>query len=96
MEIKKTASCGTMESSDVMITVENGTGDVKIELESPVKKQFGEEIEEVVKECCERLGVKEANIKVLDKGALNCTIKARCETALYRACESKDYVWEVK
>ena len=33
----------------------------------------------------ERLDVKDAKIKVVDKGALDCTLKARVECAVYRS-----------
>ena len=37
-------------------------------------------------------------IKVIasDKGALDCTIRARIKTAILRACDSQDYGWAVK
>ena len=31
-----------------------------------------------------------------DKGALDCTIRARVKTAILRACDSQDYGWTVK
>nr|WP_307722460.1 hypothetical protein [Lactiplantibacillus dongliensis] len=35
-------------------------------------------------------------IKIIDKGALDCTIKARIETAYYRSIGKKiDLTWEV-
>lgn len=97
MEIVKTGVAGTMESSDIMITVHTGTGrGVHVHLESSVSKQFGNQIKKVIKECAQRLGVHEAEINAVDKGALDCVIKARVETALYRACDTTDYKWEVK
>ena len=35
-------------------------------------------------------GVKNIKINVIDKGALDCTIKARVECAVLRACEASD------
>lgn len=96
MEIIQSGVSGTMESSDIMIMVDKGDKGINIDLDSPVKKQFGKHIKEVIVDCTKRLNITDANIKVIDKGALDCTIKARCETALYRACDCKDYSWEVK
>ena len=37
------------------------------------------------------LGVENANVKVVDKGALNYALIARTKAAVYRAAESHDY-----
>ena len=41
-------------------------------------------------------GVENAVITAVDKGALDCTVRARVATALTRAAESHDYTWEVR
>lgn len=90
MEIKKPAVTGTLESSDCMVTVEPGEGQVELELNSAVIRQFGPQIRKVIFETLERLEVKTGKITVVDKGALDCTIKARVECAVYRSCDVKD------
>ena len=85
MEILKPAVAGTLESSDCMVTVEPGSGQVELDLDSSVIRQFGPQIKKVIAETLERLEVKNVNIKVVDKGALDCTIKARVECAVFRA-----------
>jgi len=95
MQIVKTGIAGTMESSDIMVTINKPTGkEIKIDLTSSVEKQFGKQIKRTITECANRLGIKSADITAVDKGALDCVIKARVETAIYRACESTDYRWE--
>jgi citrate lyase subunit gamma (acyl carrier protein) len=95
MEILKTASAGTMESSDIMVTVAKGSGNgIAVHLTSSVEKQFGKEIKAVIADCARRLGVTDADITAIDQGALDCVIKARTETALYRSAGSTDYQWE--
>ena len=37
-------------------------------------------------ETLERLGVASARVTVVDKGALDCTLKARVECAVFRSC----------
>ncbi len=97
MDIVKTGIAGTMESSDIMVTVAAPTGTgIKIDLTSSVEKQFGKQIRKTITDCAGRLGIKNADITAVDKGALDCVIKARVETAIYRSCESTDYKWEVK
>jgi citrate lyase subunit gamma (acyl carrier protein) len=97
MDIQKTGIAGTMESSDIMVTVAPPTGDtIKIDLTSSVEKQFGRQIKKTITECTNRLGVTKADITAVDKGALDCVIRARVETAVYRACGSTAYRWETK
>lgn len=90
MEIKKPAVAGTLESSDCMVTVEPGEGSVDLELSSVVIRQFGPQIRKVIFETLERLEVTDAHVTVVDKGALDCTIKARVECAVYRSCGVKE------
>ena len=94
MEIKKSASAGTLESSDCMVTVEPGSGKLDLDLESAVIRQFGPQIRKVIFETLDRLEVTDAKVKVVDKGALDCTIKARIEAAVYRSNDiKKDLPW---
>lgn len=90
MEIKKPAMAGTLESSDCMVTVEPGEGAVELELDSAVIRQFGPQIRKVILETLGRLNVTDARLTVVDKGALDCTIKARVECAVYRSCGVKE------
>lgn len=87
MQIQKPAVAGTLESSDCMVTVEPGTDGIQFELESSVIRQYGAVIRKVTLETLERLGVTDAHVRMVDKGALDCTIKARVECACYRACD---------
>lgn len=84
MEIKKSASAGTMESSDAYVEIEPGTDGVKLQLESVVMGQFGEAIEAAVRNVLQELSVENANVRVVDRGALECVIRARVETAVLR------------
>jgi citrate lyase subunit gamma (acyl carrier protein) len=94
MTIQHPAVCGTLESSDVMITVEPAEG-LSLELKSTVMNTYGRQIKETVFETLKRLGVENAHISVVDKGALDCTIKARVEGAVFRSCDmsDKDIPW---
>ena len=90
MEIKKSAVAGTLESSDCMVTVEPGDGRIDLSLESAVIRQYGRQIRRVIFETLERLDVTDAKLTVVDKGALDCTIKARVECAVYRSNGIRD------
>lgn len=94
MEIKTVGVSGTMESSDIMVTLEPlECGGLEIELNSSVEKQFGKEIRRVIGETLRELGVENARVTAVDKGALDCAIRARVKTAAYRASVSRDYTW---
>lgn len=95
MHIVQNSVAGTMESSDIMITVEPGSGGIEIELQSVVEKQFGQEIRRAIHETLKALEIKNARIKAVDKGALDCVIRARVKTAVYRAAAQSCYEWNV-
>ena len=86
MDILKSASAGTMESSDVYVQIEPGKG-LDIQLESVVLNQFGDAIREVVTEVLREQGVENAAVRIVDRGALECVIRARVETAVLRGKE---------
>lgn len=83
MEIVKTALCGTLDSSDCMVTVRPGD-ELNIDINSPVDARYHKSIEETVKKVCQENNVSKATISVQDNGALDCVIAARTLTALQR------------
>ncbi len=85
MEVKKAAMAGTLESSDAQVTVEPGNGTIELSIESSVIHQFGKQIKATILETLGRLEVTSARVTVVDKGALDCTLKARVECAVYRS-----------
>ena len=85
MEIINASIAGTLESSDVQITIEPAKSGINIDISSSVINQYGKQIRKVVVETLGELNVNCANVIVVDKGALDCTIKARVECAVYRA-----------
>lgn len=84
MDILKRASAGTMESSDAYVEIEP-SGELTVNIESVVAKQFGDKIDAAVREVLCECGVKTAAVKVVDRGALECVIRARVETAIMRS-----------
>ena len=83
MELIKSAVAGTMESSDAYVEIEPAQG-LDIQLESVVAQQFGDAIREVVRDVLTEQGVENAKIRVVDRGALECVLRARIETAIVR------------
>lgn len=85
MDIKRSAFSGTLESSDAYIEIEPSEKGLSIDVESVVLKQFGSQIKSAVLSVLDEFEVKNANVKVLDRGALECVIRARVECAIFRA-----------
>ena len=90
MEIKN-AVAGTLESGDILVQIAPGEG-LQVELQSSVAAQFGRQIKVVITETLTGLGIENAYVKATDKGALDCTIRARVTAAAVRAT-GKD-VWK--
>ncbi|MDR3590563.1 MAG: citrate lyase acyl carrier protein [Negativicutes bacterium] len=85
-EVTKPAQAGTLESNDVVVTVApvgKGSG-ITIEMTSIVMAQFGAQIKKVVEDTVKEQGLADAFVKINDRGALDCTIRARVLTALSR------------
>ena len=81
-----------MESGDIMIQIAPACRQgLDIQLQSSVAYQFGDQIKKVIRETLESLGVDSAEVHATDKGALDCTIRARVTAAAVRAT-GKD-VW---
>lgn len=90
IEIKKMATAGTVESNDILIMISKGEGELDIDVESVVKKQYGEQIEKVIHDTLVEEGVNNAKVIAKDKGALDFTIKARVRACIERGSGDKD------
>ena len=86
-EIIRFAAAGTDEKSDAVITVEPNENGLQLEIKSVVMNQFGQSIETSVREVLAQYGVEKATVQVADRGALDCVLRARVETALLRGME---------
>ena len=74
-----------------MVKIGPGKG-LEVELQSSVEAQFGRQIRALITETLESLGIQDAHVDAIDKGALDCTIRARVTAAAVRAT-GKD-VWK--
>ncbi len=86
-EIVRAAVAGTDEKSDAIVTIEPAENGITLEVQSVVKNQFGAAIEASAREVLEEMGVKNAKVKIADRGALDCVLRARVETAVLRGKE---------
>ncbi|AVF33991.1 MULTISPECIES: citrate lyase acyl carrier protein [Rahnella] len=93
MKIVKEALAGTVESSDLLVKIAPAS-ELSVVINSEVIKQFGDQIRRVVNETLEALGVKEGLLIIEDKGALDCVIRARVQSAVLRAAQEENIHWE--
>ena len=88
MDLKKPAMAGTTESSDVMVMLRpNPAGGIVIDLKSDVMVSFGDAIEATVRDVLKEFDVNDAQVSIVDKGALDFVIRARMQCAICRAAE---------
>ena len=57
-------------------------------------RQFGAHIRSVIDETLAQLDVTEGDITIEDKGALDCAIRARLQTAVLRGAGNPPIDWE--
>lgn len=86
MRLEKAGIAGTMESSDVMVTVRPAeAAGISIAIESKVAAQYGDEMRETVLDVMKEFGIESAEVELRDRGAMDCVIRARTQTAVCRA-----------
>lgn len=84
---------GTLESGDILVEISPAEKEgLTINLDSTVALQFGKQIKNVIETTLRELGIDNAVVDATDKGALDCTIRARVTAAAVRAT-GKD-VWK--
>lgn len=92
MEIKETASAGTIEKCDCLVTVSKGEGDIKINLSSKVLYQYGDSIRKTILQTLKKLDINDVTVDVEDMGAFEYVIVARLEAAIYRSQKQMDQI----
>ncbi|MCG8481871.1 MAG: citrate lyase acyl carrier protein [Clostridia bacterium] len=86
MKVKEMVKSGSLESSDLLVMITpltEGEG-LKLEINSIVKKQYGDRIRDIVMEVLNESELEDSLILIQDRGALDYAIKSRVETALSR------------
>ncbi len=89
MADKIISSAGSLESCDAHVIIQEAEADEPIiEIESIVIKQFGGQIRQSVREVLDAFGVRGVRVQVRDRGAYDCTLRARVEAAVLRYREA--------
>lgn len=94
MKIVQEALAGTFESSDLLVKVLPAEAELNVVLNSEVMQQFGAQIRRVIDETLASMHITEGLIIVDDKGALDCVIRARVQSAVLRAAGVENVAWE--
>jgi citrate lyase subunit gamma (acyl carrier protein) len=90
MEVIRDGVAGSLESSDVLVTVSPSRENrVELAVESIVMKQYGARIRAVAMEVIESKGLNSVSVCVNDRGALEYTLRARLEAAIDRATQKE-------
>ncbi|MCU5774334.1 citrate lyase acyl carrier protein [Erwiniaceae bacterium BAC15a-03b] len=94
MRIIQEALAGTVESSDLLVKIAPAEGEFNLVINSEVMKQFGDQIRLVVSQTLAALDIREGLFLIEDKGALDCVIRARVQSAVLRAAGVDEINWE--
>ena len=82
---KPQAFAGSLESNDILISITHTDAkENTIKLDSIVLQQYGPAILALIRENLARFELDHVHVHAQDKGALDCTISARMETAILR------------
>lgn len=96
MQLKHNAIAGTLESSDAQVMIEPAD-ELTITIRSEVEAQYGEQILATVKDVLDKLELDQVSLVIQDQGALDCTLRARIQTAIFRARDiTEDLPWGTK
>ncbi len=88
--ISSAGNYGKEIRSDCKVTIElTKSGGLKIDLASKVKEYFGDQIMSLAKKELEFFDIKNANILIEDRGALDYVITARIESAIKQVSDTK-------
>jgi citrate lyase subunit gamma (acyl carrier protein) len=87
MSSKALGQAGTLESCDalVMVLLDAGKEGIVLEMDGPSLVSFEEDIRVAVSETLASLGISDAEVRLSERGALDCTLRARVEAAARRA-----------
>ena len=95
MQLKKTAVAGTMESGDIMITIEpKDAGGVDLDLSSNVMQQYGRQIEAVIRETLSGLGIENAAVQAVPASVPPPSVRQRAVTTSGRCVSNGEALYQ--
>ena len=90
----QSSQAGTLESGDIQIFLSpaaDAASGITIHLTSPVLKKFGPAIRSVLTQELTQAGLTQVLVTANDRGALDCTIRARILTAIERGLTKEEH-----
>lgn len=85
----KDAQSGTTDKSDALVYVKQKNDVREVMVESSVQSLYGMQIKKLALKILEEKNINNISVKIVDKGALEFTIRARIMSALSRASEGE-------
>ena len=84
-KIRRRATVGNAkQNADCVIEIKPRSRGIKINLESLVKNQYGEQIKSAVKSELKKQNVDSCEITIVDRGAIDPVLRARLECVIKR------------
>ena len=84
MKIVQPASAGKYDRDDALVEIQPGKR-IEMEIKCSAAPLVMKNIEREVRDVLDEMGVEDARIKVMEKGALPWVLKSRVEAAIMRA-----------
>lgn len=79
-----------------MVTLRpNPASGIQIHITSKVLAQYGDSMQDTVREVLRQFHITDAIVELQDRGALDCVIRARTQAAVCRALDIR-YPWEAE
>jgi len=88
VRITHDAVAGTLESGDVLVRVAPDET-LGVSVSTSVEAQYGDVVRKVVATTLAEFGVESGSVIVEDKGALDCTLRARVQAAVARGTDEQ-------
>lgn len=86
MIVTHDAAAGTLESGDALVRV-SPQDELVVSVTTSVEAQFGDAVRAVVAATLTELDLAAGGVTVVDKGALDCTLRARVQAAVARGTD---------
>ena len=85
--IKKATVGKEKQNADCVITIEPGKKGIELDFTSLVGVQYGDDMKNTINEMLREYKIEDAKISVVDRGAIDCVLRARLEAVIKRAME---------
>jgi citrate lyase subunit gamma (acyl carrier protein) len=94
MEIVKAAIAGSLESCDALVAVEKPLAPGLVLTVEGADHRFEARVREAALAALAELGVLSAKVRIQERSALDCTVRARVRAACLRAAGLENAPWE--